>query len=1188
MLQIVAGTSSSDIMVWDDIVLSATTTSREELSPSSLQQYTGGGGNSNSNSSYTIVGMESLSTRTTLLQGHGGVIHSVHQWQEYDHFDDQPNYDNNSNNNDNNDNNNNNNNHPMISKKIISTSDDRSVRLWVLVEQHHQHQHHHHHHQQQQQQQKYHGRQPISKDENDDNPYWVLAWIGWGHTARVWNAGTIMTKLSPQNHQTMETNKTTINSSKYCDCNIVVSVGEDGRIQLWKDESSSRKIWHKKQAKVEPQSQQQHQQQLPQTSAMTLFAPTGLWCLDSTPKLHDESCWLVVGANNGTATIYDFGNHSRATVEGRQPLLWIDTTVQIPDDRPTLSEQQSMLANYNGNFQINASIQQAASPQNPLMNHSDDDNSNDNNPATAFIVAAATMTQQIPKATKKEKKAKKKQLAQVLVGMRWYQDENGILTLWIATRDGSLLRRSAFHATSSSVQQAWTEFLPWWDTSLEKDSVQPTDGCCMTVGLHWIAIGTTRGDIILISTKKGRHRRMVWSGARKWKSCQSLFFEKNALVSFHVRTICWWTLDEGEGYNAVDFPRPLVYRMGTNGVPMSFAYDESSERLVIGDSRGNLALFHHKAATAGAALGETQDPIAPIGVLARVHQKEHVTAVRLHSNKILSVGNDGCICTSFIDDSESAPLRKGWSIPAGSLSGISQIWCICETNDTTSFKGLAVGGYYGNTFVVMDVYSGFEYFRVDTGGRQRNMDCWVEWGNSTRITSLVQYGVAVCISQTDGTNHVMVQGRLWNRPCLPHEEDPASTTFPPLPLMTVGVGMHSETIFDASLFWVGDRTQQHPSWLILLTGSEDCTSRLSLLSNGDDGGTILESISLTPQESCVRAVCASQQDDDHSSTLLVVGGGKLILQFFLVECQDSRHLAQTGLDGLTITFLGHGRTVGPTASVDHRINAVQAMPLLVETAVGIHFVVAGDSNGNGHFFVVAQNKDLKRSKAGRVLPICHRPILCVEMIRVEDRILILFGTTGGDLLMWEAPGTISMDDDWDEFLRQVCTDRSRLGAYQAHQMGTNTISARVKSVDRNNNGIVSTTVLICSGGDDQAICMCEVAFIVNDHGELELRTDQLRPYVTKEASSSAIKGIVQFQDEDETTKLLSVGYSQRLAVWHHCSSDLRDSPGALDLVDRCLVDVGDVNSLASVGAPNKEQITIAVCGQGVEIFTMIK
>lgn len=889
---------------------------------------------------------------------------------------------------------------------LASTSDDRSVRLWKL----------------------------------QDDKSWTLAWVGWGHTARVWNVAF-----------------STVG---------VVSVGEDGTTRVWKDGQ--------------------------QLAVLHASCPCN-WRVDT----HDTLA--LVGGNDGTVSLYDLSSRVQIS-DGASGRLVLDA-LDIPDDR-FKNEPESEPP-------IEAELKAGE----------------------AMDIEATDSTSKLPTVNqKKRKKGKKKPSAQVIVGMKWYNETtNHLPRFLIATRAGSLM--------SLTVQdRKWEQLEPWWDPSLlEGHGINAEEGCCMALHQSWVAIGTTKGDVVLLDLAE-KLSRTVMTTARHLKSVRALtWLNPTTLLSFHVRSVALWTLSSGNLQESTH----ITLTSDTDAVPTSASLDVDNQRLVIGDSRGNIVLFHLD----GNVVSAENEPsvLKPSGVI-RVHQKEHVTGIIVESNKIISVGNDGRLHTSYISGTS---LHKGLSIPIGSLSGISRVWAVRRPNGDSDYL---IAGYYGNIFVVMSAVTGYEFFRVDTGGRQRNSDWFVD-SLSDSLCFPRSYGLAVCVNQTDGSNQLMLQ-------YLPPQMSKPKFNLP----LTTGTSLHGETIFDCCLFSVGCKK----SSLVLLTGSEDCTSKLSVYSS-EHTGELIYSMPLTPQESCVRSVCASQLDK--SSALLVVGGGKLVLQFFLLQCIED--FGQAGPGEMKVSFLGHGRT-NTKATIDHRINAVSAVPL--EGDKPLHLVVAGDSNGNCQIFVVSQDIEEWRI-TGRVFQMSTRPILAIEVVRIHSRLLVLLGTTAGDMILFDLP---SSAEAALSKMEELSTCLTPLGQYQAHQMGTNAISVSIVSTDDPS----LTKILICSGGDDQALCICEATII---SGGDSLQVDgELSPRRIREASSSAIKGVRQLkgQSKDER-RIVSVGYSQQIAIWRYSLQ----RPGELKLLDSCPVDVGDVNSLTTGGDVNSD-IKVAVGGSGVELFSI--
>jgi len=806
---------------------------------------------------------------------------------------------------------------------------------------------------------------------------------------------------------------------------------------------------------------------------------------------------VVIGGTDGVSAIYDVSNHVLGDA-----MLAIEE-VAIPDDRPPRAIQNDS--------------QEADDKQNSLASP-----------------------------TKKKKKAKKKAQAQVIVGVKYWRDKSTSdysSKIVVATRQGSLL---SYNVKGNN----WINHGTWCASSVtEKFGIHANDGNCMAVcnGIPAVTIGTTRGDIILASLDPAKKNPSVVLNARSLRAVQGLtFLYSSCLVSFHVQAVALWMI-EFDPYPIETIIQPTyVLRIDTKGIPQSCAYDKVNKRVVIGDSRGNLIYFSMNDQE-DFFNSEEDSHVLPSSVVPRVHQKQHVTSVAwLNQNAVLSAGNDGCLHISYLHGNS---LQKGWSYPAPSLTGISKI--VSTTGSTI------VSGYHGNIYRVVDVDSGYEYIRCDTGGRQRILDCTFDVVERNFKKIPLDHQLVVCKAQKDGSNRLFIQHR---------NQKPTSMTSVEHNRIAKGVKLHGETIFESTFF-----TLENQEVVFLVTASEDCTSRISTWSNGH----AVDSILLTPQESCCRCVAVSQIDK--RTALLVVGGGKLALQFFLVK-ERSHCTKQKSTQDLEIIFIGNGLTSKKGATIDHRINSISAVPF-EDNGLRSHFVIAGDSEGNSHAFLISEgNENNYRNHIGVRVPTTNeRPILCIKAFVVACRILILMGTTGGDIDIFDLPASHSrLQGCWEDFSRLW----NSIGKYHSHQMGTNTISAEIVSLDQA-NGKLQVVLSIVSGGDDQALCVGSVSLEEQADDKclrLQLKREP-KLQIVREASFSAIKGVshVKFGGQ---RYLVAVGYSQQLSVWRFGDKD--DLP--IQCTSRLPVDLGDINCLSVYQSPDELAYLVAVCGMGVEVF----
>jgi WD40 repeat protein len=733
--------------------------------------------------------------------------------------------------------------------------------------------------------------------------------------------------------------------------------------------------------------------------------------------------------------------------------------------------------------------------------------------------------------TQKQKKAKMKIKDQTLCGMEFYQSGESDRRLLVATRAGSLFSLCLESHT-------WEMFEPWCTAAM---TINANHGSSLAVisSDRVAAVGTTRGDIVLVSLPScdsnttNVHRR-VFSTESPLSIKSLAWLDNSTLLSFHIKGIVYvWRIQNttNDAHNdEQDIEAFLILNTTTMAVPTCFAFSEARNTLFIGDSRGNIAVF---------LLVQSEDgtDVAPMSLAHRVHKKEYVNDILCFSNdKIISVGNDGCIRHSGFND--SGELACVLSLPLSSLPGPSHIY----QYSIGGKRAVIVAGYHGNAFLAFDLNSGYELFRIDTGGRQRNHSCSIALNPAWQHFPAA-YGVAVCVKRSDGRNEMLLY-------YLPR----ASQAPAQLPVnFSIGASLHGEPIFDLSVFTSCPRAEYN----VLLSGSEDCTAKVSIVKQC----TIVESMMLPTQSSCVRAVCSSRHVNENTS-LLVVCGGQMAVEFYSLtdEIKREKHSSDTFiLDGVTIQSLGKGYYPFKP-SMDPRINVVKSVPVSLIDAddTSDHIVLTGDSDGSIYLFLLSLKQTVHRTTPGQLLYELERPVLAIEVMvsPSPSELIILAGTTDGSVVMWLLP------------LGDLSVLVSPIGRYEAHQVGTNSISALLTETfgDR-------YRLQICSGGDDQSIVVCTVDLFRNNEQNFSTRMHVVRVTKVDVASSSAIKGVKHL----DKSHILSVGYSQILAIWR-----LSSDRSALKLLSTYAVDVADVNCFSLSAAGN----LVAIGGMGVEFVSV--
>lgn len=600
--------------------------------------------------------------------------------------------------------------------------------------------------------------------------------------------------------------------------------------------------------------------------------------------------------------------------------------------------------------------------------------------------SSSSRKQETTQETTKKKKKVSKLPQQVLVGMQLCADAEGTLCLAVVTRLGSIYRKAL---TSSK----WIK-LANWTKSLEGDGIDANSGRVMSVSSRYMAIGTQSGEVAVLFDwdKVTRRTILLTNGDRK--AVQKVVWYKSLMVVLHVQSVCIWKMSELET-SAKSERTSLVLSPGTKALVVSctLSASKTGTMVVVGDSRGNICLF---------CLDEgfsSNKPLFPSSVLYRVHHKEHVNCIVWKSqHRLHSCGNDGCVHTFSVDE-KRGELRSLCSVPVSIFTGIDTIW---------SGEHTILAGYVGNEYVVVDYDAGYEIFRVDTGGRQRSCDFWLDW-NSRNTNG--ECALAVVASQSNGRNGITI--------C---KQKPIRNTMASPVWYSTGICMHEETIFDSCIFTLPDQ-----EGLFVVTASEDCTSRVSMWKSN----SLISSFSLPCQESALRAVSCCARHQNGEGILLAVAGANLGLQFFTVTASED--------DDQELSFHGYGR--GADHEIAHRYNTLAAV-----SSGTSQYVVAGDSNGCLTLFTVPPKA--QRLIRGRVAYSTQWPILSLSAVDASGGILIFAGSTQGTIDILKL----------DEQDRQPM---ALLHSIQCHSMGTNCIDARCCNGE----------VVVCSGGDDQSLSL---------------------------------------------------------------------------------------------------------------------
>lgn len=713
--------------------------------------------------------------------------------------------------------------------------------------------------------------------------------------------------------------------------------------------------------------------------------------------------------------------------------------------------------------------------------------------------------------TKKKKNAKSKSL-QGVCGITFIPQKDRWPVLLAISRSGFM------HKLESSSAE-WGQPIFWQGNS---PSLNPSTATCMA--LHplnlLVAIGTSTGDICLspMQQESGFKEAQFFSTSPYYAIQSLLWIDPINLLSLHIKgVVVWWSFPGEDSFQCTKTLKKQVYSMGTVGVPMSIAVDKERSRLAVGDSRGNVALFDTSSS------GE-KDEIPPAVLLRKVHGKEHVNDLAFSPDgvSLFSAGNDGCIVECAIDLKLGGfiSMRKALSHSIPVMTGLTKVW-LTNLDDDCS---LVVGGYMGNNFIVWNVTRGYQLLGIDTGGRQRQLAFHADFA-SRAFQYPAAYAIAICFNGKEGGIELLLGAGG------DFTQDKPAKKFQ----YSVGQPFHGEFLTGIALFPSLDNRD-----VLQLSGSNDGTAKVCCIQDG----SISWSKDLQSHISCVRATCVSRHPNS-SFTLLATSGAKLATSF---------HLLNESEGAVRISFLASNTQ--KHVAMEHRMNAIKAIPLQQRKGSGMirhHLVLAGDSNGGLHLFIIGENYDQSTSTSSHMLCTDSRPILCIDILRISASLfLACVGDTSGNISFWALPGIVH--GDFTEYLRALPS--SPLHTYYGHSMGANCLSGMIIPVATGN--CADATLLICSGGDDESLSLWSGLIDPNlTISELSVRNNHL--VRVKQASSSALKGIKMVGTHSTGYRVYAAGYDQRVALWEVAMR--KERPPELKFVTSVPVDVSDINCL---------------------------
>jgi WD40 repeat protein len=1033
---------------------------------------------------------------------------------------------------------------------IASTSDDRTVRLWKMIH------------------------------TNSCSTFQQVR-CGFGHTARVWDVAFLKQKNA---------------ESDYYDCQnftTIASVGEEGIVRVWNvgncsDRNNSTSL-----------------------DVVTTFRghydglKMCLWKI-ATITIGNTS-YLAVGGNDGCVKLYSLFQplqctHSGLVSDTGHGLGKGDCITKIELRVPIHHDQKAVLPSIcNTDFPATGCQSSDTPPGNVTSLTSPSDNKLTGTPSSIlqneneFTVYKEEATTVMYKKEALQLAQKRETKIHSICSVQFCPTDPNCIV--VSCKSGALW---SYHFNAASPNNGfWEQKLSWWPSPGDPEvSSFPQDACCMSIHPNGklIAFGSTRGDLALVPLLPSQSEHPFYVGQKpaEIKSAMRLaiqglyWINEQTLIIFHIKgVISLWTMSMESSNTHSSLKLSRVLDMETIGVPISFTFEECNQLLFVGDTRGTIAMFDVGRPLKIKTDSATHCPLPcyekAAGKILKAHKKEHVTAMTVLSMndnrhfRLLSVGFDGYLTESYVfinSDMTSLQIQKGFSRPISCFSSLSHVSVVKER--------IIIGGFQGVNFSLWDVTNGFELFSVKSGGRQRRHIFSLDQKSLGDKAPIKWSLLALCASSTASRNdqkrslchdiHVYF-------PSYYGVYQTIDTTPMPCRLETFknfGTSLHAETI--NSVCWVTTFT---PEINLLLSGSKDGTVNLSLYKNCKFVDFLTR---LPSHESAVKAVCSSHHPGKKTS-LLVTAGGKMVMNFYRLEELEA---VFDGGQPFSLHFLCCHRS-NVTAAIDHRINAVKSFPINEECGhKSLHLVVAGDSNGCLHVFIVSEYSCCPIISK-KTISEHGRPILCMDGFHggLHD-IFVVTGNSAGEVNVWhicyrdlilsEPMYQLKVQDglSTDFSVELLCT-------YQAHQMGTNDLSALIVTQSD------KTFITICSGGDDQAIVVCtlEVITVASNPGDFSRKVVVLG--IVKDHQNESCLRAVKARKNRRRLYLYAVGYDQKLTVWCFSFCFSNSKTGVLKRISQYNLNVFDAASMdctETTYSCKSTSLLFAVSGEGLETITI--
>jgi WD40 repeat protein len=567
-------------------------------------------------------------------------------------------------------------------------------------------------------------------------------------------------------------------------------------------------------------------------------------------------------------------------------------------------------------------------------------------------------------------------------------------------------------------------------------------------------------------------------------------------------------------------------------------------QLFIGDCKGGITV-HYLLRN-----NTTEFEVERIRYISKMHIKEPVSYLRSlardNSTGFISVGHDGILNIFTLDEQNEWNRINSYScLPIKSLTK-----AFCANGS------LYVCGYHGNLFIIQDVTKLYQLFCVNGGSWKRPH--YLHIADSDSAIPKVTF-----IMSTAGDNETSVLQYVSTRDL---------SIKIPLPIH-LGHSYLSRVGYCVTIIARNGKKY-------IVTGGEEGLIKIFTGKKQNQKSKVLHSLTM-PYGASSRTL-ANCYSAECKVGVLISGGSKLMYSIWLYHNETSEI---EFLDNIFCSVASG--TTWVKATQDHRILSISAISLYTS----IFLIFFCDSRGivSINTFDSTDSTMVSREE----LELDDHPVLCSDIILLKGSdleivsILGVFGDTSGNIFV-----TLSGDSGG-------CNGDSKLlFRYNAHTAGANTVCSTVQRIASD-----KWHVVLCSGGDDQAVCVLSGVIFKNENN-YEIQLLALHRY--EGTSGSAIKG-VNFFSKNDFLYLCNVGYDRRLYFWslqaytdgtlqslavtYSCDGiDIpvnivnKNEADLMKWVDGCVVNVADIGDMAC--DESQGSVDIAVVGEGVQTFSI--